>query len=183
MLDTVSKTHGGEEMRRLLKLSVGGALAILAISGNVQAQDVNKVYGTIQAADCSANTLTLNASDGVHTFTASSATAVYVGSAASSFCALSRSIGSQATVWFTANGDQVLAGRVDVTQSTEAPRPQASAPSNSGPSNSGPSNSGPFNYGCTPFPSLYYGPYYGYYGPLYYGTCVYPFHESGGERR
>ena len=163
-------------------MSVGGVLAVLAISGNVQAQGVNRVHGTIQAADCSANTLTLNAPDGVHTFTASSATAVYVDSAASSFCALSHSIGSQATVWFTAYGDQVLAGRVDVTQGTEAPRPQASGPSSPGPSNSGPSNYGPYDYGCTPFPSLYYGSTYSYYPP-YFGACIYPFfRESGGDR-
>lgn len=182
----MTKTPGGEEMRRLLTLSVGGALAILAISGNAQAQGVDKVRGTIQAADCSANTLTVNAPDGVRTFTASSATAVYVNSAPSSFCALSHFIGSGATVWFIANGGQVLAGRVDVTQSAEAPRPQASGPSTPAPSNYGPSNQRPSDYGCTPFPSLYYGGPYVSYG-VYYGSC-YPvgvpwFHEPGGDRR
>jgi hypothetical protein len=171
-------------MTRLVSLSFGVALAILAMLGTVQAQAVNQVHGTIQAADCSANTLRRNAPDGVHTFTVSSATAVYVDSAASSFCALSHSIGSPATVWSTANGDQVLAGRLDVTQRPEASVPKASGQSNSGPSNSGTSNNGPYNYGpyyapyyygCTPFPSLYYGGPYAPYVP-YFGGC-------GGDRR
>jgi hypothetical protein len=138
-------------MAKVLALSTSVALVVFGISGTVQAQSVIHAEGTIQAVDCATNTLTLDTADGVSTFTASAMTAVSVGTVASSFCALAGYVGSDAMVWATASGNEVLAGRVEVV-------PAYAAPSYVAP------------YDCEP----YYGPSYGYYGP-----CVYPYADPG----
>lgn len=133
-------------------MSIGLALAVLAMSGTVQAQPVMQVVqGTIQLADCAENIITLNADDGSHTFTVSSATAVYVDSAVSSFCTLSHYVGARATVWTAGrNGAQMVAGRVDVALMPVTPAPYYNGP----------------YYGCGP---VCCGPYYGPW------PCFYPF--------
>lgn len=136
-------------MAMFLALSVAMAVAILAVPGVVHAQPVIRVQGTIQAADCEAKTLTLSAADGAHVFPAASSTAVFVDSTEASFCTLQRYVGSQATVWVAASGDQLLAGRVDVSVAI-APVPQ-------------------------PVPG--YG--YGTYNEPYYGPYFYPFFDVG----
>jgi hypothetical protein len=143
-------------MTKLVTLSMGLALAVLAISSTVEAQPVIQVVqGTIGLADCAASALTLNANDGVHTFTVSSATAVYVDSAASSFCALSHYVGTHAMVWATGSADQMLAERVDVGLTPAAPAPYYYGPS----------------YGCG---AVCCGPAYGTYYGSYSGPCLYP---------
>lgn len=88
--------------------------------------------------------MTLNAPDGLHVFPAAPTTAVFVNSGAASFCTLSHYLGSEATVWVTASGDQLLAGRVDVFG--------VGAP-----------------VGPEPVPGYGVGPYYGpYYGPYFF---------------
>jgi hypothetical protein len=147
-------------MTKVLTFSIGLALAVLAMPGTVQTHPVMQVVqGTIQLADCAANTLRLNADDGAHTFTVSSATAVYVDSAAYSFCTLSHYLGAHATVWASGSEDQMLAERVDVALTPTAPAPYYYGP----------------YYGCGP---VCCGPAYGpYYGP-YSGPCLYPFGVS-----
>jgi hypothetical protein len=139
-------------MRKFLTLSIGLTLAVLTISGTVQAQLVMQVVqGTIQLADCRANTLTLNANDGSHTFTVSVATAVYVDSAASSFCSLSHYVGTHATVWASGSIDPMLAEGVDVGDTRWAPAPYYGGP-----------------YGCG---TVCCGPAYGPYNGRYLGPC------------
>jgi hypothetical protein len=143
-------------MTKLVTLSMGLALAVLTMSGTVEAQPVTQVVqGTIGRADCAASTLTLNTDDGAHTFTVSSTTAVYVDSAASGVCALSHYVGTHATVWATGSADQTLAQRVDVGVTPAAPAPYYYY---------GPS------YGCGP---LCCGPAYGTYYGSYSGPCLF----------
>ena len=129
-------------MTKLIAMTVGMVVATLMVPGIVHAQSAIAVQGTIQAADCQANTITLNAADGSHVFSTSSSTAVFVNSAVASFCALPQYVGSGATVWVTASGDQLLVGRVDV--SIAAAPFVGSAP----------------NYGYGPYYTPYYGPYF-----------------------
>jgi uncharacterized membrane protein YgcG len=139
-------------MTKLLVLSIGAVLAVLAPAYAVQAQSVLQVDGTVQGVDCAGNTLTLAAADGTHTFLASAATSVHVDSTASSVCALSQYIGSHAHVWLTASENQLLAGRVDVMS---APQVSGGVAINVVP--------GPY------YPEPCYGPAYGPYGP--YPDC------------
>jgi hypothetical protein len=163
-------------MTKVLAVGLGTALAVLAMSGAVQAQSTLQVQGTIQAVDCTIHALTLNASDGQHVLAVNTSTAVFVNSAPADFCGLSQYLGSPATAWVTPSGDQFLAGRVDVSVAA-APAP---APG--------------YDYGPD------YGPYYGpYYNPYYYpgygiGIGIGPgfhdrdfghdrdFHHDGGHR-
>jgi hypothetical protein len=142
-------------MTHLGAMTVGMIVAGLMVPGIVHAQNVIAIQGTIQAADCQANTLALKAADGsIRVFSAASSTAVFVNSAAAGFCMLPQYVGRGATVWITASGDQFLAGRVDV--SVAAPVIPDSVP----------------GYGT----GAYNGPYY--YGP-YYGPYFYPFFGVG----
>ena len=147
-------------MTKLLTLGIGLALVVFAMPGTVQTQPVMQVVrGTIQLADCAANTLELSADDGAHAFRVSSATAVYVDSTASSFCMLSQYLGAIATVWARGSGDQMLAERVDIAMTPAAPAPYYYGP----------------YYGCGPVCcGSAYGPYYGPYS----GPCLYPFGVS-----
>jgi hypothetical protein len=142
-------------MTKLRAMTVGMIVAGLMVPGIVHAQNVIAIQGTIQAADCQANTLALKAADGSsRVFSAASSTAVFVNSAAASFCTLPQYVGSGATVWITASGDQLLAGRVDVSVAAAPVIPES-------------------------VPSYGYGPYNGpYYGP-YYGPYFYPFFDVG----
>jgi uncharacterized membrane protein YgcG len=144
-------------MTKLVAITVAMAVAILMVPSIGQAQNVITLQGKIQAVDCQANTLTLSASGSSQVFPAAPSTAVFVNSApAASFCALQQYVGSNAAVWVTASGDQLLAGRVDVSVAA-APIVPESVPS--------------YGYG---------GPYYGgpYNGP-YYGPYFYPFFGVG----
>jgi hypothetical protein len=150
------------KMTKLVAMALGMFLAILIMPGIGWAQGTTfVVQGTIQAVDCQTNTLTLNAADGSHVFPAAPNTAVFVDSASASFCTLQQYVGSKATVWVTANGNQLIAGRVDVTIAIVPGVPE-------------------------PFPSYWdYGPYYGpyLYGPNL-GIIVGPgihggFHNGG----
>lgn len=142
-------------MTKLGAMTVGMIVAGLMGPGIVHAQNVIGIQGTIQAADCQANTLALKATDGSsRVFSAASSTAVFVNSAAASFCTLPQYVGSGATVWITASGDQLLAGRVDV--SVAAPVLPESVPS----------------YGYGPYNGPYYGPYYGPYFYPFFGVGI-----------
>jgi uncharacterized membrane protein YgcG len=142
-------------MTKLGAMTVGMIVAGLMVPGIVHAQNVIVIQGTIQAADCQANTLALKAADGsTRVFSAASSTAVFVDSAAASLCTLPRYVGSSATVWITASGDQLLAGRVDV--SVAAPVIPESVP----------------GYGTGAYNGPYYGPYYGPYFYPFFGVGI-----------
>jgi len=166
-------------MTKLVVMMVGMAVAGLMVPGIVHAQDVIQVQGAIQAADCQANTLTLNASDGSHVFQVTPSTAVFVNSARTEgVCTLQQYVGSNATVWVTANGDQLLAGRVDVSAAPAPVVPEGT-----------PGYGAPY-YGPD-YPPYYapYGPYYSpyFYGPIIIGPGDRDFHHDrdfhGGDRR
>jgi hypothetical protein len=139
-------------MTKLGAMTIGMIVAGLMVPGIVHAQNVIAIQGTIQGADCQAMTLALKAADGsTRVFSAASSTAVFVDSAAASFCTLPQYLGRGATVWITASGDQLLAGRVDV--SVAAPVIPDAVP----------------GYGAGAYNGPYYGPNYGpYYGPYFY---------------
>jgi hypothetical protein len=140
-------------MTKHVVMVVGMIVASLMVPGITQAQNVIAIQGIIQAADCQANTLTLKTADGsARVLSTASSTAVFVNSAAAGLCMLPQYVGSDATVWITASGNQLLAGRVDVSVAA-APLVPESVPS----------------YGVGPYYGPNYGPYYGpYYYPYYY---------------
>lgn len=144
-------------MTKLIATLVGMVVAGLMVPSVVHAQNVIAVHaiqGTIQAADCQAKTLTLKAVDGsARVVSTVSSTAVFVNSAAADLCMLPQYVGSGATVWFTDNGDQLLAGRVDVSVAAAPDVPEAA----------------PY-YG--PDYGPYYPPYGPYYRPYFYGPIV-----------
>jgi hypothetical protein len=103
----------------------------------------------------------LKAIDGsARVLTTSSSTAVFVNSAAASLCMLPQYVGSGARVWVTANGDQLLAGRVDVSVTAAPVVPEATPDYGNGWPYYGP------DYGP------YYAPYGPYYQPYFYGPIV-----------
>ena len=161
-------------MKKLIATMVGIVIAGLMVPSIVHAQSVITVHaiqGTIQAADCEANTLTLKAIDGSARIVSTvSSTKVFVNSATASLCTLPQYAGSGATVWVTANGDQLLAGRVDVSVEAAPVIPE------SVPSYGDRPYYGPYNY-YGPYYGPYYEPYYGpYYGPYHFGPYYYPFY-------
>jgi len=177
------------KMTKLTVTMVGIVIAGLMVPGFVHAQGVIAVHaiqGTIQAADCQANTLTLKAIDGsARAVSTVSSTAVFVNSAGASLCMLPQYVGSGARVWVTTNGDQLLAGRVDVFVAAAPVIPESVLIYGDGP------YYGPYDYG--PYYGPYYGPNYGpYYGPYHYGPYYYPFYfhrdrdfhrdRNGGDR-
>jgi hypothetical protein len=147
-------------MTKFVAMMVGMVVAGLMVPNIVHAQNVIPIQGTIQAADCQVNTLTLNASDGSHVFQVAPSTAVFVNSARTEgVCTLQQYIGSNATVWVTANGDQLLAGRVDVSAAPAPVVPEAT-----------PGYGAPY-YG--PDYPPYYAPYGPYYSPYFYGPIIF----------
>jgi hypothetical protein len=146
-------------MTKVIAMMLGTIVAGLIAPSVVHAQNVIAIQGTIQAADCQANTLTLKAADGsARVLSTASSTAVFVNSAATSLCTLPQYVGNGAKVWITASGDKLLAGRVDVSV-VAAPVIPESVPS----------------YGDGPYYGPSYGPYYAPYGP-YYQPYYYPFY-------
>jgi len=72
-------------------------VAGLMVPSVVHAQNVITILGTIQAADCQANTLTLKTADGyARVLSIASSTAVFANSAAVGLCTLPQYVGSGA---------------------------------------------------------------------------------------
>lgn len=101
-------------MRKSLATVLGVLVGIVGLSGIAQAQNWIQVQGRVQAVDCGANTLALNAVDGTHTFPMAPNAQVFINSTPAGFCTLGQYIGSFAAVSVTAIGSQMVAGRVDV---------------------------------------------------------------------
>jgi hypothetical protein len=154
-------------MKKLTAITLAIVIVTLVVPGLVHAQDIIAIGGTLQAADCQTGTLTLKTADGApRVFQTTSMTGVYVNSAAADRCTLPQYAGRDATVWITAAGDHLVAGRVEIS----APTGEFTAqPSGYG---YGPYGYGPYQYG--PYFDRYYNPYLNF-DPYYYGTYLYPF--------
>jgi hypothetical protein len=167
-------------MRKAVALVLGVLMPLLGFAGVGHAQSGLQVQGTIEAVDCQAQTVVIATQDSTNTIAAAPYTAVLVDSQAVSLCDLQQYIGSSATVWLVANGNEFVATRIE----TAAPAAPAVA--------AGP---GPIQAGIDPLPIAgivlgtiavagliyllvrdgahyyrypYYGPYYSYYySPLY----------------
>jgi hypothetical protein len=157
----------GWKMRKSAATGLGILLVILGVAGIAEAQNWIQVQGRLQAIDCQTNAVVLNAPDGTHVFPMVANAPVFINSAPASFCTLRQYVGGSATVSVTATGNQMVAGRVDVS-TTAAPVPPAPAP---GYGYNGPYYGGPY-YGAPYYGAPYcYHPYYG--GPYYGGPYCY----------
>ena len=109
-------------MRKSVALVLGVLVPLLSLAGVGNAQSTVQVQGTIQAVDCQAQTLVVATRNGVNTIAVAPYTAVLVDSQAVSLCDLQSYVGSPATVWLVANGNEFVATRIDTTvQGTVAP--------------------------------------------------------------
>jgi hypothetical protein len=132
-------------MKRIAAMSLGVFVVAFGVSGVAWAQNRIRVQGTIQSVDCQANTLVLRAPDGTTNVVPVTAyTAIFVDGAPINFCGLQKYIGRYATALVTAAGNQLVAGRVDVSPAvTRSALPY---------------------YGCCGYYPNYQYPF-GYYGP------------------
>lgn len=177
-------------------LTVGALLVALTMSGVAQAQNAIQIQGTIQAVDCRANALVVNARDGTHVLPMAPGARASIGSAGIASCALRQYVGRAAVVSVAAVGNQLMAVAVDVS-ATAAPGPglPPAVPPLAVP---GYGYSGPYSpYYGTPYDGAPYygspycygpyawGPYYGspycsgsyayypyYYGPAFFGIGI-----------
>jgi hypothetical protein len=154
------RVRGGYKMKKIVVTVLCILIITLSMPGVGQAQNWIQIQGTIQAVDCQTNALVLNARDGMHAFPMTPDATVSINSAPASFCTLRQYVGSNATVTVAANGNQLVAGGVNVFVATAPAVPAPVAP--------------------PPVPGYgYYGPYYPYYGgpycygPYYYGAPYY----------
>jgi hypothetical protein len=112
-------------MRHLTAIVTVALLACLGLAGigNTEVQQPLQIQGTLEAVDCQAQQLTLNASGSVTTFQSTGQTAVFVNGTLTQLCSLQSRIGAPVTVLVAPSGDQFVLGRVDVSA------PQAVPPS------------------------------------------------------
>jgi hypothetical protein len=133
-------------MKHVIAAGLGMFLIMLGVSGVAFAQNVVQIQGIIQSVDCGANTLVLGQPNGaVSIVSASAYTAAFVNGTPVGFCQLQQYVGSAATVSVAAAGNEMIAGRIDVTAGIASPY-------------SAPYPYYPYEYG---YPYGYYGPYYG----------------------
>ena len=116
-------------MKIVTALALSVLVPLLGFAGAGQAQpSAIQVQGIVQAVDCQAQTVTLSAPDGTNTINAADYTAVLVNSTSVPFCGLQGYVGTPATAWLIANGDQFLATQIDVTAPVaEVPAPAPAA--------------------------------------------------------
>jgi hypothetical protein len=109
-------------MRKSVALLLGVLVPLLGLAGAGNAQSTVQVQGTIQAVDCQSQTVVLATPNSTNTIAVAPYTAVAVDSQAVSLCDLQQYIGSPATVWLVANGNEFVATRIDATaQGVTAP--------------------------------------------------------------
>ena len=117
-------------MLRLVAVAVAALIPFIGLNGIGQAQTVAEITGDVQAVDCNAGTITLDANgnpDNADTIYASDSTAVTVESSSVPFCTLDGYIGAPVTAWVVPYGSQLYATQIDVTgPAYVAPAPQAS---------------------------------------------------------
>ena len=116
-------------MRKSVALTLGVLVPLLGLAGAGDAQSIVQVQGTIAAVDCQAQTLVVAGPDSTNTIAVAPYTAVLINSSAVSLCDLQQYIGSPATVWLVASGNELVATRIDATaQVVPAPVPAAVQP-------------------------------------------------------
>lgn len=102
-------------MRKWVALALGVLVPLLGLAGVGSAQSTVQVQGTIEGVDCQAQTLVVATPGSTNTIAAAPYTAVLVDSRAVPLCDLQQYVGSQATVWLVASGNQFIATRIDTT--------------------------------------------------------------------
>ena len=109
-------------MQKWVALALGVLVPLLGLAGVGSAQSTVQVQGTIQGVDCQAQTVVVATPDGTNTIAVAPYTAVLIDSRAVSLCDLQQYVGSQATIWLVASGNQFIATRIDTTaQAAAAP--------------------------------------------------------------
>jgi hypothetical protein len=102
-------------MRCFMPAVLGLLLLALAAPGIGVAQSTVQVRGTIQSVDCRTHTVFLRSAGGaVTTIAGAPSTAVYVNGAPVPFCTLRRYAGSHAVATWSAAGNGLVAGRINV---------------------------------------------------------------------
>ncbi|HEV2438514.1 MAG TPA: hypothetical protein VGX97_00440 [bacterium] len=109
-------------MQKWVALALGVLVPLLGLAGVGSAQSTVQVQGTIQAVDCQAQTIVVATPDSANTIAVAPYTAVLIDSRAVSLCDLQQYVGSQATIWLVASGNEFIATRIDTTaQAAAAP--------------------------------------------------------------
>ncbi len=118
-------------MRKPIALMLGLLLPLLGLAGISEAQSSVQVQGIIQSVDCQAQAVVLSdAGTGIsNTIVAAAYTPVLVGSTSVPFCTLQQYVGAPASAWLVANGNELVATRIDVLgPATAAPPPVVAVP-------------------------------------------------------
>jgi hypothetical protein len=180
-------------MTRCVATALAVLITVIGATSIGSAQPVLNVQGVLQSVDCRANSVTLKMPDGVHVFSTTRYTAVFIDSVRDTPCSLSRYVGNQATVSLTPSGSQFVAGRIDIatlaqpvppTPSSGYAQPSPSVGYAVPPYPYAPYYATPYCY--APYPGAYYGPpycygpYAGYYHPYPGGFYGPPFFFSVG---
>lgn len=109
-------------MQKSVALVLGVLLPLLGLAGVGNAQSTVQVQGMIQAVDCQAQTIVVATPDSTNTIAVAPYTAVLIDSRAVPLCDLRQYVGSQATIWLVASGNEFIATRIDTTaQAAAAP--------------------------------------------------------------
>src|SRR5689334_17439655 len=102
-------------MQKWVALTLGVLVPLLGLAGVGSAQSTVQVQGTIQAVDCQAQSVVVATPDSTNTVAVAPYTAVLVDSRAVPLCDLQQYVGSQATIWLVASGNEFIATRIDTT--------------------------------------------------------------------
>src|SRR5579872_2665693 len=103
----------------------------LASVGSAQAQQPLQIQGTLQAANCQAQEITVNTSGGASTFAVTNQTAIYVNGTLTPVCSLQSFVGAPVTVYLVPSNSQFVLGRVDVSAPQAASQPASSVAASS----------------------------------------------------
>jgi hypothetical protein len=118
-------------MRKPVALVLGVLLPLLGLSGISEAQSSVQVQGVIQSVDCQGQAVVLSdTGTGIsNTVVAAPYTPVLVGSTSVPFCTLAQYVGAPASAWLVANGNELVATRIDVLgPAAAAPPPVVAVP-------------------------------------------------------
>jgi hypothetical protein len=99
----------------------------LASVGSAQAQQPLQIQGTLQAANCQAQEITVNTSGGASTFPVTDQTAIYVNGTLTPVCSLQSFVGAPVTVYLVPSNSQFVLGRLDVNAPQAASQPAPSS--------------------------------------------------------
>ncbi len=113
-------------MRQLTAVATVVLIACLGLAsvGSAQAQQPLQVQGTLEAANCQTQELTVNTPGGTQTFPVTNQTAIYVNGTLTSVCSLQSSAGAPVTLYLVPENSQFVLGRVDVSAAQSASQAQ-----------------------------------------------------------